>query len=212
MKTRKVTKKDNITFNEDTLKDIEYIDPKSAMQFIKSIVSSDVRKRKSPYVAVRMLVKYFDKDKGVRRHGRGGAADVVRYLTSYDDTNKAITFLTSKDSELISLIYDTKQSLYDYQLVQKILWKIQEIKDETKKLIDGIENSNCMYLYGKTEAIQGTEDGRLIGLSELVIRAWKSIYDITSVVEKIEKLTKKGQNPLEYAEISATRPTGRVWG
>lgn len=212
MRTKKVTKRDNITFNESMLKGIDYIDVKSAMYFIKSIVSSDVKKRKSPYVAVRALVKFFDKEKGVRRHGRGGSADVVRYLTTYEDTNKAITFLTCKDSELISLIYDTNQTLYDYQLIQKILWKIQEIKDETKKLIDGIGESQCMHLYGNTEAIKGTEDGRLIGLSELVIRAWKSIYDIERIAQKIENLTKKGLDPREYETIAATRPTGRLWG
>lgn len=211
MRTRKVNKKDNITFNESMLKDVDYIDSKSALCFIKSIVSSDVKKRKSPYVPIRMLVKYFDKDKGVRRHGRGGSSDVIKYLTNFDETRKAIALLTNKDSELISLIYDTKANSVDYQLIEKILWKIQEIQEEVKSLLDGIDNSECMHLFGDTEAINGTEDGRLIGLSELVIRAYKSIYDITKIVEKIEKLTKKGINPMEYSEVSATRATGRLW-
>ena len=69
MRTIKVKKNDKISYDPHMLDGIDYVDNASAMSYLKSMISGDVYNRKSPYVPVRLLVKYFDKDTGVLRHG-----------------------------------------------------------------------------------------------------------------------------------------------
>ena len=50
---------------------IEFIDVKSAVRYNKSMIPSSEYYRSSPYVPIRKLVKFFDKNKVVLREGRG---------------------------------------------------------------------------------------------------------------------------------------------
>lgn len=191
MKTKKVSEKNNIKYDEHLLDDIEFIDAKSALYYLKSIASSDVKKKKSPYVPVRMLVKFFDKEKGVLRHGKKGSAGLCRFLNSKKETSKPIAMLTAMDTELITLIYDTKSRDVDYELIERILWKIEEIQEEVNKLINEISKSDCWLFYENSEAMQGSDDGRRIGLADIIIRASKSLIEISRVTRKLQKIALK---------------------
>lgn len=204
MKTVKVSKKDKVSYDPHILDGIEFVDTKSALCFVKSIISADVYDKKSPYVPVRMLVKFFDKDSGVLRHGRGGSADLVRYLNRQADVRKAIVGLTVKHSELISLIYEQKQYV-GTELIERISWKLKSIVEDVQNLLVGINKSECTRLFGHTEAINGSPDGRLVGLRDIVLRANSSLYEIKSQIDKLEAIMKKGRNPMEYACVAAYR-------
>ena len=67
MKNIKVSKKDKIAYDPHMLDGIEFIDVKSAVSYIKSMIPSSEYDRSSPYVPIRKLVKFFDKNKGQRR-------------------------------------------------------------------------------------------------------------------------------------------------
>jgi hypothetical protein len=204
MKKVKVTKRDKISYDPHLLDGIEYIDIKSAMCFVKSVISADVYDRKSPYVPVRMLVKFFDKESGVLRHGRGGSADLVKYLKSQADVRKAIASLTMKHSELLNLIYEQKQYV-GTELIERVSWKLKAIVEDVQCLLVGISKSECTRLFGHTEAINGSPDGRLVGLREIVLRANDNLYEIREQIAKLEAIMKKGKNPMEYACVAAYR-------
>ena len=204
MKKVKVTKKDKVSYDPHILNGIEYIDTKSALCFVKSIISADVYDKKSPYVPVRMLVKFFDKESGVLRHGRGGSADLVRYLNHQADVRKAIVGLTMKHSELLYLIYEQKQYV-GTELIERISWKLKAIVEDVQSLLVGISKSECTRLFGHTEAINGSPDGRLVGLRDIVLRANSNLYEIKGQIDKLEEIMKKGKNPMEYACVAAHR-------
>ena len=204
MKKVKVTKRDKVSYDPHLLDGIEFIDVKSAMCFVKSIISADVYDKKSPYVPVRMLVKFFDKDSGVLRHGRGGSADLVRYLRSQSDVRKAIVGLTMKHSELLNLIYEQKQYV-GTELIERISWKLKAIVEDVQSLLVGISKSECTRLFGHTEAINGSSDGRLVGLRDIILRANSNLYEIREQIDKLEEIMKKGKNPMEYVCVAAYR-------
>lgn len=204
MRKFKSTKKDIITYDEHMLDGIEYLDINSAMSFIKSMIPSDVYARKSPYMSVRKLVKFFDKESGVLRHGRGGSADLVRYLYSHDEIRKQIALLTARDSELITLIYE--QKMYNgLELVERVVWKLDAIMEAVQTLTAEISHSQCDVLYGKTEAMKGSPDGRLVGLQDIIINAVQKIDEVTKQAKKLDNLLKKGNDPLSYACPSNVR-------
>lgn len=196
MKKNKKTKR--ISYDPNLLNGIEYVDTKSAVAFLRSMISNDVYDKKSPYVPVRMLVRFFDKDKGVRRHGRGGSAALVNYLFRHEEVAKAISSLTRHHNELLSLIYIQKR-LVGSDLIEKVYWQVQGIVDEVRRLIGYINKSECIWLFGNTEAINGSGDGRLIGLREIIIRANDSLCDILKQLGRLDSLAHKGKDPLEYS-------------
>lgn len=198
MKKIKVSKRyHKMAYDPNMLKGIEYVDIKSAMAFVKSMISNDVYDRKSPYVPVRMLVKFFDKESGVRRHGRSGSAELIRYLLKQDDVRKAVNSLTVKHTELLNLIYVQKMYVGN-ELIERIYWKLKSIVEDVQILIVGINKSECLRLFGNTEAINGSEDGRLVGLRDIVIRANDSLYNIVDQISKLDSIMKQGKDPLEY--------------
>lgn len=197
-------KKDVIAYDPHMLDGIEFIDMASAITYIKSMIPTSEYSRNSPYVRVRKLVKYFDKEKGVLRHGRGGSALVVKYLNSLDDVRKAIVNLTVKDGELLHLVYE--QNVYvGTELIDRVRWKLDEIQTEVHNLIVGIENSECMARFSDKEAIKGSDDGRLVGLSELVANATESLYEINQNIIKLDDIMRKGKDPMEYSCVGSTK-------
>ena len=198
MRKFKSAKKDIICYDEHMLDGIEYLDMNSAMSFIKSMIPSDVYARKSPYMPVRKLIKFFDKDSGVLRHGRGGSASLVKYLYTFNDVRKNLAVLTAQDAELLDLIY--KQRMYKgLELVERVVWKLDAITATVQTLMVAIAHTNCDTLYGKTEAMKGSSDGRLVGLTDLIINAREKVEEVTKQVKKLDKLLKKGSDPLSYA-------------
>ena len=209
MKNIKVSKKDKIAYDPHMLDGIEFIDVKSAVSYIKSMIPNSEYDRSSPYVPIRKLVKFFDKNKGVLRHGRGGSADLVKYLYKQDDIRKAIASLTLKDGELLNLVYEQKMYV-GTELVDRVRWKLDEIQTEVKKLLIGLNNSECLRLFGDKEAVKGSEDGRLVGLSELIFNANEKAYEMSKNIKFLDEIMKNGKDPMEYAYIGATKATRRI--
>lgn len=198
MKKTKVRKYKKIPYDSNLLKGIEYVDMKSAMAFLRSMITNDMYDKKSPYIPIRMLVKFFDKESGVRRHGRGGSAALVKYLLRQEDVSKAINRLTLRHNELLDMVY-TQKKYIGHQLIERVYWKLQGIVEEVRVLIQGINKSECIMLFGNTEAINGSGDGRLIGLREIIIRANDSLCDIIKQIAKLDTLMNKGKDPLTYS-------------
>ena len=155
------------------------------------------------------MVKFFVKNKGVVRHGRGGSADLVNYFYKQDDIRKAIASLTLKDGELLNLVYEQKMYV-GTELVDRVRWKLDEIQTEVKKLLIGLNNSECLRLFGDKEAVKGSDDGRLVGLSELIFNANEKAYEMSKNIKFLDEIMKNGKDPMEYAYIGATKATRRI--
>ena len=209
MREIKTSRKDKIAYDPHMLDGIEFIDAKSAVSYIKSMIPSSEYDRNSPYVPIRKLVKFFDKDKGVLRHGRKGSADLIRYLNKQDEVRKAIVSLTLKDSELLSLVYEQK-TYVGTELVDRVRWKLDEIQKEVQNLLHGLTKSECEKLFKGKEAMDGSKDGRLVGLSELIINATEKADEMAKNVKLLDKILRKGKDPMEYSCVGATRGTRKV--
>lgn len=204
MKKVDLKKKDKIAYDPHMLDGIDYVDMGSAIMFLKSMIPGDMYTRLAPYSSVRRLIKFFDKDDGILRHGRSGSADLIKYLYSRGDVRHALSSLTLKNSELMDLLY-TKHTCVGYELIQQISWKVSGIVEDVQKLVVAIEKSEVKNLFGNTEAVNGADDGRLIGLRELLLRASKALDEIIQQTKRLEKIVKKGKDPMSYACMPAYR-------
>lgn len=209
MREIKASKKDKIAYDPHMLDGIEFIDTKSAVSYIKSMIPSSEYDRNSPYVPIRKLVKFFDKDKGVLRHGRKGSADLIKYLYKQDAVRKPIISLTVKDSELLALVYEQK-TYVGTELVDRVRWKLDEIQKDVQSLLHGLNESECEKLFEGKEAMDGSKDGRLVGLSELIINATQKADEMTRNVKLLDDILRKGKDPMEYSCVGATKSTRKV--
>lgn len=204
MATKTKNKRVSVPYDKNLLKGVKYVDSSTVVSFIKSLVSNSVMDRKSPYVPIRMLVIFFDKENGVRRHGRKGSWEVIRYLESVKEIRKCIASITVKHYELLEIIYK-KGRPSAKELAQKVTWKLKAMIEDVQKLLVNINKSECIALFGHTEAIKGRDDGRMVGLQELVVRANNGLYEILEQMDRLEALMAKGSDPMNYVCPSAYR-------
>lgn len=202
MKKKQTKQSDHIAYDPHILDDVEYVDDASALQIIKSLVNYDMYDRKSPYVAVRALIMFFDKDTGVLRHGGAGSAALIKYLYRKEDVRKSILSLSVKHSQLLDLIY-RQHDFRGHQLVERVKWKLNAIIEDVRTVLKTLRQSEFVRLFGHTEAVKGRANGKLIGLEELTTRAAKKLNEITEQIGKLEKIMRKGRDPLTYACMPA---------
>lgn len=96
------------------------------------------------------------------------------------------------------------------ELVDRVRWKLDEIQSEVQNLLVGLNNSECLRLFGDKEAVKGSDDGRLVGLSELIFNASEKAYEMSKNIRLLDDIIKKGKDPMEYAYIGATKATRMV--
>ena len=134
---------------------------------------------------------------------------MVKYLYKQDDVRKAVASLTLKDGELLNLVYEQKMYV-GTELVERVRWKLDEIQSEVQNLLVGLNNSECLRLFGDKEAVKGSDDGRLVGLSELIFNANEKAYEMSKNIKFLDEIMKNGKDPMEYAYIGATKATRRM--
>lgn len=193
---------EHFTYDPHMLDGIEFVDDASALQFIKSLVSVNMYDKRSPYVAVRALIKFFDKDTGVLRHGLAGTAALMKYLNRKEDVRKSILSLSVKHAQLVDLIYRQKD-YRGHQLVERVQWKLNAIVEDVRTVLKALRQSDFVSLFGNTTAVKGRPNGKLVGLEELTTRAAKKLNEITDQIGRLERIMRKGKDPLRYACVPA---------
>lgn len=184
-------------YDKHMLDGLTYVDPRSAIAFMRSAISSDVFQRNSPYSIVRKLVKFFDKEEGILRHGRAGSAIIMKAIEADRNVRKAKTYLMVKDSELISLLYE--QKIYNgHELVERVSWKLQEIVEQINELYKALSRSGIIERFHEYEGIKGSKDGRQLGLKDLMHRSMLKMSELNDFISRLEHIVSNGKDPLSY--------------
>ena len=58
--------------------------------------------------------------------------------------------------------------------------------------------------------MDGSKDGRLVGLSELIINATQKADEMTRNVNLLDDILRKGRDTMEYYCVGATKSTRKV--
>lgn len=116
--------------------------------------------------------------------------------------------------EMDSLIADIKKICKSnektiYQYVDKVTWKLDDIKGHLNNIIDGARESGVLDLYKDKECING-KDKRL-GLNTLAHKSFKAITQLENAIKTLKNIADEGTDPLEYGTHMTAKTRARVW-
>lgn len=110
--------------------------------------------------------------------------------------------------KLINEIKEMKNERAVYQYVEKLMWKVEDIKELTINIINGVNESGFLVVYKTHEAINGK--GRRLGLKTLAHKSLKSIGQMEDAIDKLKKIVEEGIDPFEYGNYVSANSRRRL--
>ena len=187
----------SIPYDEHFLDGIDSIDVRSINLFIKSMIPQGNKMSvNTPYRGLRQLVLYFS-DEGATKHGGRLTKDIVKYIMKDEALSSSIFKISECDRKILDLIYG-HQKLTGKPLMQQIVWNLDAILEELLKFNATFEKSNIRNYFNGTEAIEGSADGRRIGLAGIMMKAFMGVDKIKRQMKKMQDLLDKGNDAFSY--------------
>lgn len=186
-----------IAYDKNFLDGVDKIDNRSINYFIQAMIPDGNRVSvNSPYKAIRQLVLYFSPE-GAVRHGGSLTKDIVNYIMKDDNIRKTVYSISIADKKIRDLIYGGKK-LTGKPLMQQIVWNLDSILEQLIKLNDLVEKSNVKNYFDSTEAINGSADGKRVGLATIMYKAFMGIDEIKRQIKKMQEILDRGNDALSY--------------
>lgn len=186
-----------IAYDKNFLDGVDKIDNRSINYFIQAMIPDGNRVSvNSPYKAIRQLVLYFSPE-GAVRHGGSLTKDIVNYIMKDDNIRKTVYSISIADKKIRDLIYGDKK-LTGKPLMQQIVWNLDSILEQLIKLNDLVEKSNVKNYFDSTEAINGSADGKRVGLATIMYKAFMGIDEIKRQIKKMQEILDRGNDALSY--------------
>lgn len=186
-----------IAYDKNFLDGVDKIDNRSINYFIQAMIPDGNRVSvNSPYKAIRQLVLYFSPE-GAVKHGGSLTKDIVNYIMKDDNIRKTVYSISIADKKIRDLIYGNKK-LTGKPLMQQIVWNLDSILEQLIKLNDFVEKSNVKNYFDSTEAINGSADGKRVGLATIMYKAFMGIDEIKRQIKKMQEILDRGNDALSY--------------
>jgi len=186
-----------IPYDKNFLDGIDSIDNRSINYFIQSMIPSGNRVSKnSPYKPIRQLVLYFSPE-GAVKHGGRLTKDIVNHIMRNDALRKKIYEISQYDRKILDLIYG-KNKLTGKPLMQQIIWNLDAILSEMVEFNNIVSSSNIRNYFDGTEALNGAKDGKRVGLTSIIFKAFTGIDEIKSQIKKMQEILDKGRDAFSY--------------
>ncbi len=187
----------SIPYDKNFLDGIDSIDTKSINMFIQAMIPKGNRVSiNSPYKPIRQLVLYFSPD-GAAKHGGRLTKDIVNYIMKDDALRSKINEISVYDRKIRELIYG-ENKLSGKPLMQQIIWNLDTILQALGQFNEIVSNSNIKNYFGGTEALDGANDGKRVGLSTIMFKAFMGIDEIKKQIKRMQELVDKANDPFSY--------------
>ena len=126
-----------------------------------------------------------------RSHGYRQWGNIAKDILNDKDVNPHMLKVVFLSRDMDTLVEEIKpiakrNSKWVFQLVERLKWKIADMKDALQALLDGIGKSQILCYYPNHECIYG--EGRRLGLQTLCRKAFKAIRNIDTYIKEIESL------------------------
>lgn len=186
-----------IAYDPHMLDGIDSIDNRSINYFIQAMIPEGNRVSvNSPYKAIRQLVLYFSEE-GAVKHGGKLTRDIVKFMLKNEELSSKIFEITKKDREINDYIYGDKK-LTGKPLMQQIVWCLDDIISQLGQLNEVMNSANFRNYFADSEAMNGSEDGKRVGLSTILINAYMGCDEIKNQIKKMQAILDKGNDAFSY--------------
>jgi hypothetical protein len=96
-----------------------------------------------------------------------------------------------------------------YQYVDKIAWKLDDMKRDIVEIIKATEESGVCERYKGHEAIYG--EGRQLGLQTVITKSLATISEVEEVIATLQEIADKGTDPFSYGNHMSAKSRARCW-
>ena len=203
--------------------------PKKEVKEI-SILAFEIEKLTKKLPVLKSLAAYYDNS-----HRQWGT--IMNEILKPRNISKPFVCFRVKMRELESLINDINMmSKHNekaaYQYVEKIAWKLEDIKADITELQDGVNKNNVevkgmenvmdengkmsmkivqgvIYKYANHECMNGK--GRRLGLMTLMNRSFKALVELDIIVRQMKKIADEGVDVMNVGDHMTYRTRSRCW-
>lgn len=96
-----------------------------------------------------------------------------------------------------------------YQYVEKLSWKLEDIKENLDDILKGAHESKIFVTYKDHEAINGS--GKRLGLQTLAKKSFKAITQMETAIKELKHIAEVGIDPFKYGDYMTPHTRSRCW-
>ena len=172
-----------------------------------SAVAMEIEKMLKPITTLKSLSAYYD-------HAYRQWGTIANEILEHHKIRPHFVRYRVNVSELSSLVEEVQKMAKRnekaaYQYVEKIAWKLEDIKTHITNLMNGAVESGLMELYKDEECINGK--GRRLGLQTLAGKTFKAISQLEDAIGTLKKIADDGTDPFSVGDHMTARTRARCW-
>lgn len=172
-----------------------------------SDVALQIEKMLKPLTTLKSFSAYYD-------HAYRQWGTIARDILNLKEIRPHFVFYRVKVRELERLLDDIqkmgkKNERAAYQYVEKMAWKLDDIKTDINNIAKGVNTSGVIQQHKNHECINGT--GRRLGLATLMSRTIKAISEIEDVIGTLNKIADDGVDVMNEGAHMSPRARARCW-
>lgn len=172
-----------------------------------SAVAIQIEKMMKPITTLKSFAAYYD-------HAYRQWGTIARDILNLREIRQPFVFYRVKIGELERLIADIEKMAKRnekaaYQYVEKIAWKLDDIKTDINNINNGIHKSGVIQQHINHECINGT--GRRLGLQTLVGKSFKAMSQLEDVIGTLKKIADDGTDPFMVGDHMSPKSRSRCW-
>lgn len=172
-----------------------------------SLIASEIEKMLKPMITLKSVQVY-------KNHAYRSWGTIANEILAHKGISKPMAEYCVRLGELNKLIEDIqemakKNEKAAYQYIEKMVWKLDDMKQDILNIIKGVENSGVCERFKDHEAIYG--EGRQLGLRTVVMKSLNTIGELEGVIARLKEIADNGVDPFKYGEHMTAKSRARVW-
>jgi hypothetical protein len=171
------------------------------------VVAEEIEKLLKPIITLKSIQVY-------KNHAYRSWGKIANEIFSHKGISKAMSAYCVKFGELNKLVEDIQMMAKGnekaaYQYVDKIAWKLDDMKRDIVEIIKATEESGVCERYKGHEAIYG--EGRQLGLQTVITKSLATISEVEEVIATLQDIADKGTDPFSYGNHMSAKSRARCW-
>jgi hypothetical protein len=171
------------------------------------VVAEEIEKLLKPIITLKSIQVY-------KNHAYRSWGKIANEILSHKGISKAMSAYCVKFGELNKLVEDIQMMAKGnekaaYQYVDKIAWKLDDMKRDIVEIIKATEESGVCERYKGHEAIYG--EGRQLGLQTVITKSLATISEVEEVIATLQEIADKGTDSFSYGNHMSAKSRARCW-
>lgn len=171
------------------------------------VVAEEIEKLLKPIITLKSIQVY-------KNHAYRSWGKIANEILSHKGISKAMSAYCVKFGELNKLVENIQMMAKGnekaaYQYVDKIAWKLDDMKRDIVEIIKATEESGVCERYKGHEAIYG--EGRQLGLQTVITKSLATISEVEEVIATLQDIADKGTDPFSYGNHMSAKSRARCW-